>query len=120
MTSSAQTVAEYLAQLPADRRAILAPLVAAIRQAAPQAVESMEYRMPTWKLDAEVVCALNSQKNYVSFYVSEEAHAACADLLVGLDCGKSCIRFRRAEQLPPAAVTKLVKARLKLVGPQRC
>ena len=34
------------------------------------------------------------------------------ELLKGLDCGKSCIRFKRAEQLPAATVTKLVKARL--------
>lgn len=120
MTSEAKSVGEYLGQLPADRRAILEPLVAAIRQAAPRAIESMEYRMPTWRFGGEVLCALNSQKNYVSFYISEETHAECAELLQGLDCGKSCIRFRRAEQLPPAAVTRLVKVRLKQAGLPKC
>lgn len=120
MTSEAKTVAEYLGQLPPDRRAILEPLVTAIRQAAPVAAESMEYRMPTWRFGGEILCALNSQKNYVSFYISEETHAECADLLKGLDCGKVCIRFRRAEQLPPTAVTRLVKVRLKQTGPQKC
>ena len=120
MTSEAKSVPEYLEQLPADRRAILQPLVEAIREAAPKAVESMEYRMPTWRFGGEIVCALNSQKNYVSFYISEETHAECADLLKDLDCGKSCIRFRRAAQLPPAAVARLVKVRLRHTGPQKC
>lgn len=120
MTSAAKTVAEFLDQLPADRRAILEPLVETVRRVAPQAAESMEFRMPTWKLGEEIVCALNSQKNYVSFYISDQTHAECAELLKGLDCGKVCIRFRRAEQLPPAAVAQLVKVRLRQVGPHRC
>ena len=116
MTSDAKTVAEFLQQLLVERRNILAPLVTAIRKAAPKAIESMGYRMPTWILGGEPLCALNSQKNHVSFYISEEAHAACAELLKDLDCGKSCIRFKRAEQLPPATVIKLVKARLASGG----
>jgi len=72
----------------------------------------MDYGMPCWKLGEEMLCALNAQKNYFAFYIGSSVHAACAELLKGLDCGKSCIRFKRAEQLPPTSVTKLVKARL--------
>jgi uncharacterized protein YdhG (YjbR/CyaY superfamily) len=120
MTSSAKTVAGFPEQLPADRRAILEPLVETVRRVAPPAAESPEFRMPTWKLGEEIVCALNSQRNYVSFYISDQTQAECAALLKGRDCGKVCIRFRRAEQLPPAAVAQPLKVRLRQLGPHRC
>lgn len=63
MTSAAKTVAEFLEQLPAEPRAILEPLVETVRRVAPHAEGSMEFRMPTWKLGKEIVCALNSQKH---------------------------------------------------------
>ncbi len=91
---------------------MLEPLRKAVNKAAPKAVESMDYGMPCWKHGEEMLCALNAQKNYFAFYIGSSAHAACAELLQGLDCGKSCIRFKRAEQLPATSVTKLVKARL--------
>ena len=112
MTSKASTIAEFLASLPAERSAVLGPLVEAIGKAAPKAVGSMEYRMPTWKLGDEVLCALNAQKNYYALYIDPSVHEACADLLAGIDCGKSCIRFKRADQLPASTVVKLVKAAL--------
>ncbi|HTH49047.1 MAG TPA: DUF1801 domain-containing protein [Candidatus Limnocylindria bacterium] len=113
MTSKAKTVDAFLAELPAERRAVLEPLRKAIGKAAPKAVESMDYGMPCWKIGGEMLCALNAQKHYFAFYIGSSAHAACADLLKGLDCGRSCIRFKRAEQLPASAITKLVKARLQ-------
>ena len=112
MTSQAKTVDEFLAGLPAEKRAVLEPLRNAIAKTAPKAIESMDYGMPCWKIGGEMLCALNAQKHYFAFYISSSAHAACADLVIGLDCGKSCIRFKWAQQLPASAVTKLVKARL--------
>lgn len=55
----------------------------------------------------------------MSFYISDQTHAECAELLRGLDCGKVFIRFRRAEQLPPASVAQLLKVRLRQIGPHR-
>ncbi len=116
MTSEAKTVDGFLAALPDEKRAVLAPLRDAIRKAAPKAAEAMDYGMPCWKLGDEMLCALNAQKHHFAFYIGSSAHEACAELLKGLDCGKSCIRFKRAEQLPAAAVAKLVKARLANPG----
>ena len=114
MTSQAKSVDAFLAALPAEKRTVLEPLCKAIGKAAPKAVESMDYGMPCWKLGDEMLCALNAQKNYFSFYIASSAHAACAELLQGLDCGKSCIRFKHAEQLPATSVTKLVQTRLAI------
>ena len=116
MTSRAETVDGFLAALPEDRRAVLAPLRDAVRKAAPSAVETMDHGMPCWKLGDQMLCALNAQKHHFAFYIDASAHEACAGLLEGLDRGKSCIRFQRAEQLPAATVAELVKARLSDPG----
>lgn len=116
MTSKAETVDGFLAALPDDQRAVLAPLRDAIRKTAPGAAETMDHGMPCWKLGDQMLCALNAQKRHFAFYIDASAHGSCADLLKDLDRGKSCIRFKRAEQLPPAAVIKLVKARLANPG----
>ncbi len=63
MTSEASTITEFIKSLPAARREVLQPLIEAIGKAAPKAVGSMEYRMPTWKRGTEALCALNAQKH---------------------------------------------------------
>jgi uncharacterized protein YdhG (YjbR/CyaY superfamily) len=112
MTSKSLTADAFLAGLPADRRDIVSSLVAAVRKAAPKAAESMQYGMPSWHVDGQFLCGLNAQKNYFSFYVDEATHREHAHLLKELDCGKSCIRFRKADLFPPALATRLVRTRL--------
>ena len=91
MTS--QTVASYIAKLPVSRRTILNPLRNLILSMLPDAVETMRYKMPTYELE-DPVCAIASQKHYVSVYFMDtaiiERHRS---QLAGLNPGKSCIRL---------------------------
>lgn len=113
MQSKATTVAGYLKELPADRRKALSKLRTVIRKAAPKAVEEMQYGMIAYTM-GEPILALASQKNYMAFY-------ACYTDVVGkygsslgkLNCGKSCIRFNRLEDLPLDVVAKIVKDTVK-------
>jgi len=92
-------VVSYLDILPTDRCTALETLRAMILQAAPEAQESMKYGMPTYTYPGGMF-ALAAQKNYLSLYMDVhvvEQHRAELD---GLSIGKSCIRFKRLEQLP--------------------
>ena len=96
--SKAATVDDYLGGLDPKR----APAMARIREVAlaalPDHVESMRYGMPTYTCgEAEPAFAFNSQKQYISLYVSPRVHALHAEALKGLDAGKSCIRYRKPE-----------------------
>src|SRR5712692_596434 len=88
MQSKAKTVAEYLAELPEERRAALDRLRKLVRKIAPKAVEGMQYGMPFYQLDGEPLVAFAAQKNYLAIYVGDchlvEAHRA---RLKGADCG---------------------------------
>jgi uncharacterized protein YdhG (YjbR/CyaY superfamily) len=106
--STAPTIAAYLASLPDDARAVLEPIDALIRHTLPSATGSMKYGMPTFQLGEDRFLAYNAQKNYFSLYVDPTIVARHKALLKGVDVGKSCIRFRRADQLPLKTVEVLL------------
>lgn len=97
----------YLSSLPEDRRAALEAVRTLIRESVPGVRETMRYRMPTYELN-EVILAVASQKNYMSLYLDVDLVGKYKAELAGLDCGKSCVRFRRLEQLPLDTVKKII------------
>lgn len=116
MSVTATGVDAYLENLVPDRRAALTELRLLIREAAPNAVESMKYRMPTYEYEGGVLVAFASQKHYMSLYMDTELVEAHRRELAGLSVGKSCIRFRRLEQLPLDTVRTILYETLEKVG----
>ncbi len=123
MQSKAATVAQYLAELPEDRRAAIAAVRKVILKNLDKTFEEgMQYGMIGYYVPHSVYPAgyhcdpkqplpftcLASQKNYMSLYLgcvygsSELAkwfHSEWAKTGKRLDMGKSCIRFRKLEYL---------------------
>ena len=124
MTSSAKTVAEYIAGLPDDRRAAISKVRAVIRKNLPAGyAEQMQYGMigyvvphklypPGYHCKPEepvTLASLGSQKNYMALYLmSAYQHEGMTEWIKEqfkvrgkkLDMGKSCIRFKKVEDLP--------------------
>ena len=118
MQSQAATISEYLQELPPDRRSDLSELRALINRVAPEAVEAMEYGLPAFG----DLCALASQKNYMSLYVCEsDIIQAHLPQLGKVSCGKGCIRFKRLADLNLSSVESLLQEILELrkqgIGP---
>ncbi len=65
MQSTASNVTDYLEQVPADRRAILARLRKLCRKTLTGYEEVMEYGMPGYKKGDSLI-SFASQKNYIS------------------------------------------------------
>lgn len=125
MQSKASTVEEYFASLPADRREALLALRQVIRKNLdPVYIEEMGYGMPGWSVPHSVYPAgyhcnpkialpyagMASQKNYMSLYlmfIYGDGNSEMLDWFVRewkktgkkLDMGKSCIRFKKLEDL---------------------
>ncbi len=88
----------YIQNLSTDRTGALAALRNLVRETVPQAEETMRYRLPTYELD-EVICSFASQKHYMSLYLDTMLVDRYRQQFGKLDVGKSCVRFKRLEDL---------------------
>jgi uncharacterized protein YdhG (YjbR/CyaY superfamily) len=121
MQSKATTVAQYLAELPDDRRSAIEEVRAVILANLPDGYqESMNWGMISYEIPLQRYpdtynkkplgyAALASQKNHMAVYLmniySSEDSAASFEAQYRAtgkryDVGKSCVRFREVEDLP--------------------
>lgn len=112
--SGAKNKDEYFAVLPEERKKILKELDKIIRQEAPELKEFYAYNMPGYGAFDYInykkeeikwpVISMASQKNYVSVYVcavvdGEYIAEKYKESLGKVNVGKSCIRFKKLEDL---------------------
>jgi len=109
----------YIAALPEERATVLATLRQFIHDTVPGLTETMSYRMPTFE-STDIVFSMASQKNYMALYVCGIGvlQPLAADF-AHLNCGKSCIRFKKWEDLPLDAVRKVLTASAENPGYRR-
>ncbi|HUC79889.1 MAG TPA: DUF1801 domain-containing protein [Flavisolibacter sp.] len=134
MTTTATTPDDYVASLPEERREAIEKLRKSIKKTLPNGfAETIQYGMISWvvphsKYPAGYHCdpkqalpfaSVASQKNFISFYhmglysmpelmdwfVQEYPKHSSAKL----DMGKSCIRFKKPEQIPYELIGELMK-----------
>lgn len=122
--SKAKTIEEYLAELPPDRRDAINAVRKVILKNLPKGYEEMmQYGMIGYAVPLKLYpagyhcdpsqplcyCALASQKNYLSLYLmcvygDKETHKWFVKEYKAsgkkLDMGKSCIRFKKLDDLP--------------------
>ena len=107
---------EYLAALPPERRSEVEKVWRVVRESMPDGyVEEIGHKFLSFKADGEWYVALANQKGYISLYLMPVY--VCPELKAKLDgsgkklkCGKSCVNFRRAEELPLETVAEIIGA----------
>jgi uncharacterized protein YdhG (YjbR/CyaY superfamily) len=131
MKSAAKTVTEYIASLPPDRRKELAAVRKMVKASMPKGYkEVMHWGAISWEIplstypdtyNGQPLCyaGLAAQKHHLSLYLmaaymlpEQLAAVQAAFKKEGkrLDMGKSCIRFKKAEDLPLKALGKCIAA----------
>ncbi len=109
---NAQTVDEYIAAFPPATRRILKKLRAAIKEAAPEAGESIAYRMPAYSQDGPLVY-FAAFKEHIGFYPLPEAIGDFAERLAPYAKAKGSVRFPLDEEPPYELVKEIVRYRLE-------
>ena len=120
VSSKAATPEAYIAELPPERRELVARIRDIVNANLPDGyVERMSWGMIGWELPLErypdtyngqplVYAGLAAQKNHTALYLncvyaSEERTRRMTEAWAAagkkLDMGKSCLRFKRADQL---------------------
>jgi len=104
----AVTVDKYIAAADPDRREALRALREVIRNAAPQAREEIRHKMPYYVYHGDLI-AFASHKKHFSVYVMGPRLTDHLHELGKLNCGKSCIRFTKLEDLPLDVLREIVR-----------
>ena len=105
-------VDEYLAGLPADRRAVMEQLRRAIRAAAPDATEAIAYNMPAFRLGGRFLVSYEAYKRHYSLFPWSDAMVAeLGEDLRPHAVGRGTIRFAADAPIPLELVARIVAFR---------
>lgn len=131
MKSNAQSVEEYLAEMPPDRRQAIEKVRRTILDNLPEGYEEvMNWGMITYQVPLEIYpdtynkkplmyAALANQKNHMAVYLTgiymdeelnqdfEQKYRATGKRY---DMGKSCVRFRKLDDLPLELIGESIQA----------
>jgi uncharacterized protein YdhG (YjbR/CyaY superfamily) len=110
--SPAKDVDEYLASVPEPARVTLGKLRRTIKAAAPDAKETISWRMPMY-YDHGMLVGFAAFKDHLSFFPGASVIEKYKKDLKHYDTSKGTIRFPIDEPPPAALIRKLVKARIK-------
>ena len=132
MAAKPTSVKEYLDGLPEDRRKAIRKVRSAVNKGLPKGYkEGLQYGMIGWFVPHSIFpdgyhcdpkqpvpfVGLASQKNYMSLYLMciygdekqrKRFEKEWARTGKKLDMGKSCVRFKRVEDIPLGVITKAV------------
>jgi uncharacterized protein YdhG (YjbR/CyaY superfamily) len=107
-----KAVDAYLKALPKDSRAALTRLRKDIRAAAPEAEETIAWRMPAFRQGKILVCYAAFKDHCSLFPMSATALREFADQLKNFSLTKGTIHFTKDTPIPPVLVRKIVKHRI--------
>ena len=132
MKIKANSISEYLENIPAERKAIMQELISTISKNLPNGfTEQLNYGMPSWVVPHSLYpdgyhcspelplpfMSIASQKNFIALYhMGIYANPELMEWFVSeypkhckrkLDMGKSCIRFKKIEEIPFELIAEL-------------
>jgi len=130
MQSTATTVEDYLAELPDERREVMTTVLDAVRRNVPPGyTEAMAWGMITWSVPLERYpdtyngqplgyVSLASQKRHYALYLlgtymdpvkEQEFRSRWEATGRRLDMGKSCLRFKKLEDLDLDLIAEVIR-----------
>lgn len=103
---------QYISSFPIDTQQYLQEIRAVISKYAPNAIETINYGMPTFQLNGNLV-HFAGFKNHVGFYPSPSAIEKFVTELKAYRTSKGAIQFPLGKALPLTLIEEIVKFRVK-------
>lgn len=105
-----ESIDAYIESFPEDVQKKLEELRRTIKEVAPEAEETISYRMPTFKLQGNLV-HFAAFENHIGFYPTSSGIDAFEDELSEYKIGKGSVRFPLDEPVPYDLVREIVEYR---------
>lgn len=112
MDKAIKDIKTYFADFPEETQNLLEQMRKTIREAAPQAEETISYGIPTFKLYGNLV-HYAAYKNHIGFYPGAGGIAAFAEELSGYKGAKGSVQFPINQPLPLNLVARIVNFRIE-------
>jgi len=107
-----KTIDEYINTFPEDVRTILNELRQTIKEAAPEAEETINYQMPTFSLHGNLV-HFGAFKDHIGFYPTPTGIEAFKKELAPYKGAKGSVQFPIDQPLPLPLIRRIVEYRVK-------
>ena len=117
---TATSIIEYIDSYDGDVRRRLLTVYELIRSVVPdEAVESISWRMPTFKLGTEPLFFFTGTKRHIGFYPTPDAIAHFSTELAGYGTTEHAIQLRHDVPLPTELVREMIAWRLQQLPSDR-
>jgi uncharacterized protein YdhG (YjbR/CyaY superfamily) len=107
-----ESVDAYIAGFPDDVQAVLEQIRATIRDAAPGAVETISYQIPTFMLDGHPLVYFAGFKKHVSVYPAPVENPEFREAMAIYGSGRGTAKFRLDRPIPFDLITRIVEFRI--------
>jgi uncharacterized protein YdhG (YjbR/CyaY superfamily) len=107
-----ETIDEYISTCPEDVQSILNQLRQTVKESAPEAEETINYQMPTFTLNGNLV-HFAAFKDHIGFYPTPSGIEAFKRELAPYKAAKGSVQFPIDRPLPLPLIRRIVKFRVK-------
>ena len=107
-----KTIDEYIAGYPKNVQEILEKIRSTIREAAPEAEETINYQIPTFTLKGNLVHFAAFTK-HIGFYPTPSGIEKFKQELSGYESAKGSVQFPLDKPIPYALISQITKFRVK-------
>jgi len=107
----AENIDSFIAEFPAEVRAILTELRATIHNAAPGCTEDIKYGIPTFVLNGNLV-HFSAYKTHIGFYPGASGIANFSARLHQYKLSKGTVQFPLGQTLPFDLIAEIVRFRV--------
>ena len=105
------TVDEYLAEVPSAARETLDSVLAAVREEAPDAVETISYQMPTFRWRDTALIHVAAWKGHIGMYPVPSGGEDFQRAVAPYATEKGTLRFPLGRPAPLALIKEVIRAR---------
>jgi uncharacterized protein YdhG (YjbR/CyaY superfamily) len=107
------TVDSYIKSFPEKVQSLLNQVRSVIRENAPDAEESIAYRMPAYKTNGRPLVYFAGFSNHIGFYATPTGHAEFSKELSKYKQGKGSVQFPLDKPLPLELIGRIVRFRVQ-------